>query len=155
MTINSFHKYIHHLMTYHPLFFKSWSLSHLSICIVDPDVLDLPRSLCRQAQCKEHCKSLQKNPANLWSSARPDAWKRTERDRWETLLTVPPCCIKYNQRKIITSVHWNAWTLYYFNIILFIITYYLLLCCIQFGTLLLELGLSSLITTSCIQFTPY
>ena len=26
----------------------------------------------------------------------------------ETLLTAPPCCIKYNQRQIITSVYWCA-----------------------------------------------
>ena len=26
----------------------------------------------------------------------------------ETLLTAPPCCIKYNQRQIITSVYWRT-----------------------------------------------
>ena len=58
----------------------------------------LPRLWCKKHNAK--------NTASLYSSTGSD--HRKSQIDVETLLTVPPCCIKYNQRQNITSVYWCA-----------------------------------------------
>ena len=106
--------------------------------------------MCSNTICQNYCENRHnaKNTASLWSSAGSDHWKRTESDRcWDPtdcstmLYQVQPeadhhKCLLARIKTLLFqhhSVHF----------------YLLLLCCSQFDTLLLRLGLSSLITTSC------